>query len=404
MKPYDKIFSTGCLDRKSLAGKVIVVTGAGGGIGLEAARACVFLGARVIIAEIDAERGTDAAERIDREYGLPACKFIQTDVGDEQSVSDLAEQISREFGRVDAVLNNATVAPIGGVIDTPITDWDRSYQVNLRGPVLMAKAFLPPMIRQGDGAFICVSSVGDKFMGAYESLKAAQVHLAATLDLECQDSNVIVFTLGPGLVLTDTAERQIEQLARLSGRTRDEFLELGKAHMIPVEYAGAGYAAAVAFAKKFRGLEIDCRRALLEAGISLDGTAQTIDLSAQDREQAIRDCQQVTGALAEQLDGWERRSFFERQWMKRDFQKVTKLTVDDCLVQVRTVERDLAEQSNVSLSEPDIFYRLAAYFSHYGSMATGYIKDPEVRAAQVELIAGWHDSAERLDQLLNSMN
>jgi NAD(P)-dependent dehydrogenase (short-subunit alcohol dehydrogenase family) len=404
MDQLDLLLSSGKLERTSLKGQVILITGAGGGVGYEGARACASLGAQVVIAEIDEELGRSAAAKINAGLKSSTCTFIHTDVGDEGSVTHLAGQVLDRFGRIDVVINNATLAPIGAVVDTGISEWDKSYQVNLRGPVLLAQSFLPNMFRQDRGVFICVSSVGDRFMSAYESLKAAQVHLAMTLDLECQGSNVIIFTLGPGLVLTETADRQIGQLASLTGQSKDEFLEMGKAHMLPVEVAGAGYAAAVVYAGVFRGLEIDCRRALLEAGISFDETAQAFDLSDSERRQAVLDCHQVTGALAEQAEGWEKRSFFERQWMKRDFQKVTKLTVEDCLEQLRTVERDLAGNSEFALSEANLFQRLAAYFSHYRTMASGYIKDPDTRETQLQTIGGWQDSAERLDQLLNKVD
>ncbi|HEY3344256.1 MAG TPA: SDR family oxidoreductase, partial [Anaerolineaceae bacterium] len=176
------LISTGNLTRQTLKGQTAVVTGAGGGIGFEAARALVWLGAHVVIAEIDPQKGKAAEKAIREEFGMGAVMFIHTDIGDERSVAELSRQAIHAYGKVDIVLNNATFAPLGAVLDRPIRDWDASYRANLRGPVLLAQAFLPGMIQRDAGVFACVSSAGGAFMGAYETLKSAQVELARTLD------------------------------------------------------------------------------------------------------------------------------------------------------------------------------------------------------------------------------
>ena len=79
------LISTGTLTRQSLAGKVVLVTGAGGGIGLETARALLWLGAHVVIAEINRRAGQTAEAGLASEFGRGAARFIHTDVGDERS-------------------------------------------------------------------------------------------------------------------------------------------------------------------------------------------------------------------------------------------------------------------------------------------------------------------------------
>ena len=98
----------------------------------------------------------------------------------------------------------ATIAVLGMVKDVPIEHWDASYKVNLRGPVLMAQKFLPDMIKRRHGIFVCVSSKGMAFLGGYETFKAAQLHLGDTLDAELEGTGVISFTIGPGLIPTET--------------------------------------------------------------------------------------------------------------------------------------------------------------------------------------------------------
>ena len=142
----------------------------------------------------------------------------------KQSVKNLYNLSMLAFGKVDAVINNATIAVLGQVKDLPIEEWDRSYHVNLRGPVLMAKTFLPDMIERNHGVFACVSSTGTAFLGGYETFKAAQVHLANTLDAELEGTNVIAYTIGPGLVPTETASKAVAQLAPQMGMSVEAVL------------------------------------------------------------------------------------------------------------------------------------------------------------------------------------
>ena len=156
------LISKGNLSRETLSGKVAVVTGAGGGIGFESARALSWLGAKVIIAEIDVQRGKTAAERINVELGLENTQFIETDVGNVKSIHNLAKKILSTYHKVDIVLNNAAVEPVGAIKDTSIMDWDLSYNVNLRGPVLLCQEFLPGMLERDYGVVVCVASVGGR--------------------------------------------------------------------------------------------------------------------------------------------------------------------------------------------------------------------------------------------------
>lgn len=86
------IIETGVLTRQSLAGKIAVVTGAGGGIGYEAARSLLWLGSKGVIAEINSKTGRQAAQRLNQEFGPGVALFVRTDVGDERSVKNLARR------------------------------------------------------------------------------------------------------------------------------------------------------------------------------------------------------------------------------------------------------------------------------------------------------------------------
>ena len=398
------LIGTGNLARDTLAGQVAVVTGAGGGIGFEAARALAWLGARVVVAEIDAKTGRTAAARISAEMGAGSAVFIRTDVGDERSVARLARRIERTFGRVDIVLNNAAVAPIGAIKDRPIGDWDKSYRVNLRGPVLLARAFLPGMLVRDRGVFVCVASSPGPYLGAYEVLKTAQVELANILAAELEGMNVRAFTIGPGMVKTAAFASAIRQVAPLYGQTIEEFLEANKDHLLSVEAAGAGLAAAAALAARFHGQSIGAKAALIAAGIEAPeeaGDAAPPELTADEFAQALAACRKVRTTLKEQADGWEKRPLFERQWTLRDFRKEAGMTVEDWLEALGRLAEALAARDAAALAKLHTpLGRLAGYYGHLAELAAGYFKDPAKRDEYVGIVRGWRREVEELIESL----
>jgi NAD(P)-dependent dehydrogenase (short-subunit alcohol dehydrogenase family) len=398
------LISTGRLTPKSLEGQTAIVTGAGRGIGYEAARSLVWLGARVVIAEIDKETGSNAAGAIQAEFGNDRVIFEQTNVGDEASVLNLKHSTVDRFGKVDIVINNATVTPMGAVQDLPISMWDASYQVNLRGPVILAQSFIPGMLHRKYGVFICVTSVGQAYMGAYETFKSAQAHLADTLDAELEGTGVFAFTIGPGLVQTPGAIAGVTELAPLYGQTVEEFLAMSKDHLIPAEAAGAGFAAAVVFAEKYKGQEVSSKQALMEAGIAIESStlsATDSHLSAQDLETAIALTQRVRVTIAEQSEGWKERPFFERQWMFRDFKKNAGMSVERWLEALDQFEAALAsDQGRVPSASIPPLGQLAAFYAHLSDLAAGYEKDPQKLGEQIRVIDSWKNDVDALISLI----
>jgi NAD(P)-dependent dehydrogenase (short-subunit alcohol dehydrogenase family) len=392
------------LHTDSLSGQVAVVSGAGRGIGIEAARALLALGARVVIAEIDEQLASKAEMDLGGAFGKDRVMAVPTDVGDEAAVARLADRVVERFGQVDIVINNATVTPMGAVWDVAIDRWDHSYSVNLRGPVLLARQFIPGMLAKGYGVFVCVSSVGEAFMGAYETLKAAQVHLAATLDAELEGTGVYAFAIGPGLVRTPGADAGIESLAPLYGKSVEEFYEMSREHIVSAEEAGTGFAAAVALAPRFRGQEISSRHALNAAGISANQVGAGLPLRPNegDPAAALALCHSVTNTLKEQSSGWSKRSLFERQWMFRDFKKNAGMPVEDWLKTLSGLEMALAREDWDAVHKQNVpVAALARYYVHLMELARGYEKDPTKLDVQMRMMQEWIDDANALAALLN---
>jgi NAD(P)-dependent dehydrogenase (short-subunit alcohol dehydrogenase family) len=335
---------------------------------------------------------------------MGAVMFIHTDIGDERSVTELARQAIHAYGKVDIVLNNATFAPLGAVIDRPIRDWDASYRANLRGPVLLAQAFLPGMIQRDSGVFACVSSAGGAYMGAYETLKSAQVELAQTLDAELEGKGVIVFTIGPGMVPTATMTAGVAQIAPKYGKTTDEFYETYKEQWLSVEAAGAGFAAAVALAPRYRGMETYSAAGLIAAGI-VDANAPTEmaapALTAEQVEKVLQLCREVRATLTKEHEGWVKRSIFERQWMLRDFKQHAGLPVDQAEEALRSLEGCLENNETTSLGRfRATVASVEKYYQHYQSLTQGAVKDPEKAREWTAIIQGWRETAQSLEAAL----
>jgi NAD(P)-dependent dehydrogenase (short-subunit alcohol dehydrogenase family) len=391
------------LSPDTLGGEVVVVTGAGGGVGYEACRALLWLGANVVIAEINAESGQQAADRLCKEFDASRVLFVQTDVGDEAGVTNLAGIAMRRFGKVDVVLNNATIATLGMVKDLPIETWDASYRVNLRGPVLLARTFLPGMLERNHGTFICVSSSGSAFMGSYESFKAAQVHLANTLDAELDGTGVIAFTIGPGLVPTETANQAVKKLAPLMGMTVEQFFAMNKSIVLSVEEAGTGFAAAVALAAQFRGQETSSIQALKLAGWASgeeQGVAGPI-LAARQKAQALELCHRVWTTLTGQSEGWRGRSLFERQWVIRDFKKTAGRPVEQWLDALLQLQSNLQPESTASQIPNLPLGQLAGYYDHLAELAKGYEKNAAKLEENLRHVYAWKDE---VDQLIKTLS
>jgi NAD(P)-dependent dehydrogenase (short-subunit alcohol dehydrogenase family) len=402
------LISEGNLPRDALKNEVAVVSGAGRGIGLEAARALIWLGARVAIAEIDEQNGKTSVKNLEKEFGSGNAMFVKTDVGNDKDIEKFANEVTKKWGKVDSVLNNATVFPIGPVKDTSVEKWDFSYHVNLRGPVLLARAFLPDMMKRNHGVFVCVSSSGAApYMGAYEVFKTAQVELASTIAAEVEGTGVYAFTIGPGIVRTPGFIDGGGQVASYMHKTLEELLAMNKNFEISPEAAGAGFAASIALASKYHGQETSSIQVLREIGIVLGRQETEQSTIAKPATMAATVAtsnpdelyKQVLKTYTEQSDGWKKRGLFERQWIARDFKKNTGLSIDELLSALRNVGSNLKNQST-STASAETLKKIAAYYEHQKEQLKGFEKDPRKLQENLTIIEGW---IREISALLNAL-
>ena len=187
-----------------LVDKVAVITGAGSGIGRASAKLFVAEGAKVVVAEVDETLGTASA----REAGTGA-RFIRTDVTDEESVKQMVRQARDAFGHIDVLLNCA-----GGSLreDKPVTEvdlsiWDRTINLDLKGPFLCCRHVLPVMVEQAKGSVVNFSSVvalrGNHIAHVYVSAKGGLISFTQALAGAYSPKGIRVNAICPGVVLTD---------------------------------------------------------------------------------------------------------------------------------------------------------------------------------------------------------
>ncbi len=145
------------IEYREFAGKAVVVTGGGGGIGLATAEAFAERGAAVLVVGRDPEKIAAAADGIQRRGS--AASWFAGDVSREEDCLAFARRAEEEFGGIDFLFANAALMyPWGNLLTTSPEEWDRMLATNLRGAFLSARACVPSMIRRGGGVVIAVSS------------------------------------------------------------------------------------------------------------------------------------------------------------------------------------------------------------------------------------------------------
>ncbi|MRW89777.1 glucose 1-dehydrogenase [Duganella sp. FT80W] len=193
----------------SLSGKVALVTGAAQGLGWAIASELGAHGAAVVLADRDAETAAARAATL-RQDGVDAIA-IPCDVGDAADVARLAREALAWHGQVDVLVCNAGIqGPAGPLEAASDEDWQRVFDINLRGAARLTGLLAPEMARRGDGRIVLMSSIaglrGNRAIGLYGLSKAALAQLARNLAVEWGPSGICVNAISPGLIRTPLAQ------------------------------------------------------------------------------------------------------------------------------------------------------------------------------------------------------
>jgi NAD(P)-dependent dehydrogenase (short-subunit alcohol dehydrogenase family) len=205
-----------------LSGKVAVITGAASGIGAATAELFAAEGARVVVADRDADRGRAVAEAI-AARGADAV-FVPTDVADPTDVEALIAASLDAFGTIDVIHSNAGAQFEGTALETTHAEFMRAVEVNLASHFSVARHGVPALVAAGGGALIFTASelglVGTAHSVSYCAAKAGVINMTRALAIDCASMGIRVNCIAPGPVdtpmlagwLTDDPERLAAQL------------------------------------------------------------------------------------------------------------------------------------------------------------------------------------------------
>jgi len=196
----------------ALDGKVAIVTGGASGIGARTVELFAEEGARVVIGDMQEERGHDVAAALGKRAVFQRCE-----VSREDDVRALVGRAEKEWGRLDVIFNNAGFGgALGPVAETPVDEWDLTFAVLVRGVFLGMKHAAPLLARQG-GSIINTASVAGLVAGwsphAYAAAKAAVIQLSKSVALELAPRKVRVNAICPGFIATPLALNTVGRTA-----------------------------------------------------------------------------------------------------------------------------------------------------------------------------------------------
>lgn len=202
--------------------EVVIVTGAGKGIGNRIARAYAYKGAKVIIAEKNMELGMETEKTMLSEGGRAA--FVQTDVSCPEEIRGLTAKAVELYGTVNILINNAGIANFKSPYEITVEEWDGVINTNLRGVFLCSREAVKIMRKNGRGSIVNISStralMSEENSEAYAASKGGIVALTHAMAASFSTDGIQVNCISPGWIETDAYDEldEIDHQQHLSNR------------------------------------------------------------------------------------------------------------------------------------------------------------------------------------------
>ncbi|CAI8898000.1 Uncharacterized oxidoreductase SSP0419 [Brevibacillus sp. IT-7CA2] len=195
--------------KESLAGKVVLVTGASSGIGASIARKLAKRGAYVAVVARRRDRLNELVHDLYKE-GLYEVMAVPADIQKAEEVQYVVNVIINRWGRLDIVVANAGLGYRSPLVEVDLERWEELYRTNVHGLMLTLRYGLPPMLGQGKGDVIIISSIAGKEViaggGPYSATKYGVNAIASALRLETISQGIRVTTIQPGAVATEFSQ------------------------------------------------------------------------------------------------------------------------------------------------------------------------------------------------------
>jgi 2-deoxy-D-gluconate 3-dehydrogenase len=201
-----------------LKGKVAIVTGGNGGIGLGMARGLADAGASIVVAARDAAKSKAAVAELSQR-GVRAIA-VATDVTDPASVNSLVAATAKEFGHIDILVNNAGINIRKPAHELALEEWQKVIETNLTSALICCQAVYPEMKKAGAGKIINIGSMlsifGTGFAPAYGASKGGIVQFTKSIAAAWAPDNIQANAVLPGWIDTDLTRRAREELSQLN--------------------------------------------------------------------------------------------------------------------------------------------------------------------------------------------
>ncbi len=220
-----------------LENKVVIITGAGSGIGKETALLFAREGAKVVVADINDKSGRETVAEIKNTGGEGF--FVKLDISNNRQSKQMAMETLEKYGKIDVLINNGGIVQDALISKMTEEQWDRVININLKGAFNCIQAVVDSMVGQGSGVIINTSSVvglyGNIGQANYSAAKAGLIGLTKTLAKELGKKGIRINAVAPGFIMTPMTSNVPEKILEVM-KEKTPLRRLGKAEDVAHAY------------------------------------------------------------------------------------------------------------------------------------------------------------------------